>query len=91
MYMRHTFLKVLLTIGLIGGLAAGLTGCFHHGHQARYEYMELKVTEVCTTATKAALAEDRAAHPAPPPPAPAPAVAAPAPAPAPATPAATAP
>jgi hypothetical protein len=80
--MRHTFIKVLLTIGLVGGLIAGFAGCHHHGHHGRYEYMEQKVTEVCTTATKAALAEDRANHPAPPPPPP-PAAPAAAPAPAP--------
>jgi hypothetical protein len=62
--MRHTFLKVLLTVGLVGGLIAGFAGCHHHGHHGRHAYMEEKVTDICTTATKRALAEDRAANPA---------------------------
>jgi len=85
MYGRHIFLRVLLTLGLVGGLICGVTGCFHHGHHGHYAEMEHKVTEVCTAATKQALAEDRAAHPAPPAtPAAAPATPAAAPAPAPA-------
>jgi len=86
--MRHTFLKVLLTVGLFGGLIAGFAGCHHHGHHQRYEYMEQKVTDICTTAVKDALAEERRAHPAPPPPPPSyPAAAAAAPAAPPAAPA----
>jgi len=82
--MRHTFLKVLLTVGLVGGLIAGFAGCHHHGHYARHsEYWEQKVTGVCTTAVKDALADERRANPPPPPPSYPAAAPAPAPPPAP--------
>jgi hypothetical protein len=79
--MRHPFLKIVLTIGLFGGLIAGFAGCHHHGHHDRYAYMEQKVTDVCTTAVKDALAEERRAYPPPPPAYPPPPTAAPAPSP----------
>jgi hypothetical protein len=63
--MRHVLLRVLLTVGLVGGLIAGFAGCHHHGHHQRYAQMEEKVTDICTTATKRALAEERAATPSP--------------------------
>lgn len=64
--MRHPFLKIVLTIGLFGGLIAGFAGCHHHGHHERHAYMEQKVTDICTTAVKDALAEERRAYPPPP-------------------------
>lgn len=77
--MRHPFLKIVLTIGLFGGLIAGFAGCHHHGHHERHAYMEQKVTDICTTAVKDALAEERRANPPPAPAPPPPAAAAPVP------------
>lgn len=47
--MRHTFLTVLLTVGLLGGLAAGFTGCCHHRHHDRAAF-EAHIADVCVQA-----------------------------------------
>jgi hypothetical protein len=50
--MKHTILTVLLTLGVVGGLASGFHHCrMHGGHEAHWER---KVQHICADALREA-------------------------------------
>jgi hypothetical protein len=51
--MKRTILTVLLTLGLVGGLVAGIAGCEHRRHHR--EQFEAHIADVCISAAERVL------------------------------------
>lgn len=49
--MRHRFLTILFSVGLVSGLAFGISGCCHHRHHQRAA-LEAHVADVCVQAAE---------------------------------------
>lgn len=59
--MRHTILVVLLTSGLVGGLAVGLCSLHHRVHEGhpRRAAFERHIADLCVQAAARAQQEER--------------------------------
>ena len=54
--MKHTILVVLLTLGVIGGLAAGIHRSRHHHHHGHFQ---ARVADICVKAAERHIEKSR--------------------------------